>query len=174
MSSRMRGGRRGLAAVAGLVFTVGLALTGCDPSATDAATAAATPPAVTAPAAPVATAAPTVTESSPAPVVTAPVPPVEPAPAPTTAEPRSPAPKTQSPAGKVTPEPRATTAKPPAEPEPTQTKAPAGDCEIRSNAGNCYRAGQFCRDDDLGKSTHEAGGRVIYCRMVSGKPHWQA
>ncbi|MFE2727603.1 hypothetical protein [Kitasatospora sp. NPDC059327] len=186
MSSRMRGGRRGLAAVAGLVLTVGLALTGCDPTPADSATVAATPPAVTTPSAPVGTAAPStpapttpppaVTDPAPAPAVTTPVPPAEPAPAPTTAKPQSPAPKSQPPVTKAAPEPKATTVKPPADPEPapTQPNTAAGDCEIRSNAGNCYKAGQFCRDDDLGKSTHEAGGRVIYCRMVSGKPHWQA
>ncbi|GAA1140714.1 hypothetical protein GCM10009664_06700 [Kitasatospora gansuensis] len=54
------------------------------------------------------------------------------------------------------------------------TAAPVGSCEIVSNAGNCYKAGQFCRDADLGRSTHDATGRMIYCRMVSGKPHWQA
>ncbi|MBD0694187.1 hypothetical protein BG452_15215 [Streptomyces sp. CBMA123] len=69
-----------------------------------------------------------------------------------------------------------TTAQPPTDPEPQRTQAAAGGsgCEIRSAAGNCYAAGQFCRDADLGRSTHDAGGRVIYCRMVSGKPHWQA
>ncbi|WP_199239376.1 hypothetical protein [Streptomyces sp. ICBB 8177] len=45
-------------------------------------------------------------------------------------------------------------------------------CGIRSNAGNCYRAGEFCRDADLGKSTTDAAGRVIRCLMESGRPHW--
>ncbi len=68
-----------------------------------------------------------------------------------------------------------TTAQPPTDPSPEHTAAAGGgQCEIRSNAGNCYEAGQFCRNADLGRSTHDAGGRVIYCRMVSGKPHWQA
>ncbi|MFB8237017.1 hypothetical protein ACFC58_10765 [Kitasatospora purpeofusca] len=187
MPSRMRGGRRGLAAVAGLVFTVGLALTGCDPTAADTATVA-----VTTPAAPVTTppaAAPAVTTPAAAPVQTPP-----PAPAPTAVvpEPTKPAadpapvvpvapttvpPKAQPTTSKAAPQPKATTAQPPTDPTPAETKPPvaaAGDCEIKSNAGNCYKAGQFCRDADLGKSTHEAGGRVITCRMVSGKPHWQA
>ncbi|MGW2548437.1 hypothetical protein ACWC5I_48180, partial [Kitasatospora sp. NPDC001574] len=90
-------------------------------------------------------------------------------------------PKAQQTPTKAAPQPKVTTAQPPTDPEPpvAEPKAPetkaaaAGDCEIRSNAGNCYKAGQFCRNDDLGKSTHEAGGRVITCRMVSGKPHWQ-
>jgi hypothetical protein len=46
-------------------------------------------------------------------------------------------------------------------------------CSIRSAAGNCYRAGQFCREADLGRSTTDASGRSITCRMVSGRPHWQ-
>ncbi|MFC0844157.1 hypothetical protein ACFH04_10605 [Streptomyces noboritoensis] len=49
----------------------------------------------------------------------------------------------------------------------------SGSCEIVSNAGNCYNAGQFCRKADLGRSTHAANGRMIYCRIVSGRPHWQ-
>ncbi len=186
MSSRMRGGRRGLAAVAGLVFTVGLALTGCDPTAADTATVAVTPPA-----APVAaTTPPPAAPVAPAPVVTTPaVAPVQtppPAPEPTTVapEPTKPAaqqapttapPKAQPTPTKATTQPKATTAQPPTDPTPAETKpAATGDCEIKSNAGNCYKAGQFCRDADLGRTTHEAGGRVITCRMVSGKPHWQA
>ncbi|WP_329177522.1 hypothetical protein [Streptomyces sp. NBC_01477] len=55
------------------------------------------------------------------------------------------------------------------------TSAPAagGACSIRSNAGNCYKAGQFCRKADLGRTTTDAQGRSITCRMKSGKPHWQ-
>ena len=45
-------------------------------------------------------------------------------------------------------------------------------CSIRSNAGNCYQAGQFCRKSDLGKSTTDAQGRRITCGIESGKPHW--
>ncbi|MER7708479.1 hypothetical protein ABTX81_37035 [Kitasatospora sp. NPDC097605] len=196
MPSRMRGGRRGLAAVAGLVFTVGLALTGCDPTTGDTTTAAVSTPAApvvaTTPAAP----APVVTTPAAEPVQTPPpAPPAPPVAEPTAAEPapttpaapppkaqptKTPAPATtpkpQSTPTKAEPQPKITTARPPTDPEPAETKpaAATGDCEIKSNAGNCYKAGQFCRNDDLGKSTHEAGGRVITCRMVSGKPHWQA
>ncbi|AEW99704.1 hypothetical protein SCATT_p15110 (plasmid) [Streptantibioticus cattleyicolor NRRL 8057 = DSM 46488] len=45
-------------------------------------------------------------------------------------------------------------------------------CGIRSNAGNCYRAGQFCRKADLGRTTTDAEGRAITCGMESGRPHW--
>jgi outer membrane biosynthesis protein TonB len=184
MPSSIPAGHRRLAAVAGLVLAVGLTLTGCDPTVKDttvpagavATTAAATPAAPPAP-------APATTTAEPAP---APSPSATTAPAPAPVETVAPAtPKPPAPA------PAATTAKPPATkapvpaPAPTKTveaphttsapaPAPAGNCEIVSNAGNCYKAGQFCRNDDLGRSTHDAGGRLIYCRMVSGKPHWQA
>lgn len=45
-------------------------------------------------------------------------------------------------------------------------------CSIRSNRGNCYTAGEFCREDDLGKTTTDAAGDNIACVMESGRPHW--
>ncbi|MGW8783040.1 hypothetical protein ACWGNM_33940 [Streptomyces sp. NPDC055796] len=71
------------------------------------------------------------------------------------------------------------TPKPPATKAPT--KAPtqeashpaSGTCEIVSNAGNCYKAGQFCRKADLGRSTHAENGRLIYCRLDGSQPRWQ-
>ncbi|MET8541755.1 hypothetical protein ABZW03_14040, partial [Kitasatospora sp. NPDC004799] len=92
---------------------------------------------------------------------------------PPVAPPAQPSAPAQPPATKA-PQPKVTTAQPPTDPEPPAAAGAGTGCEIRSNAGNCYEAGQFCRNADLGKSTHDAGGRVIYCRMVSGKPHWQA
>ncbi|MER7667256.1 hypothetical protein ABTY61_02175 [Kitasatospora sp. NPDC096128] len=171
-------GRRraaGLAGFAGLVLTVGLTLTGCDPSAADAKptssptsspTVAAVPSAATPSAAgPTVPAPPAVTPVAP-PTASAPPPSAPPPSAPPTVHPQTPAAK---------PQPKVTTAQPPTDPQSQHTQAAGGSqCEIRSNAGNCYAAGQFCRNDDLGRSTHDEGGRVIYCRMVSGKPHWQA
>ncbi|MGK5729855.1 hypothetical protein [Streptomyces sp. URMC 124] len=58
---------------------------------------------------------------------------------------------------------------------PGRTSAPrnAGTtCEIRSNAGNCYKAGQYCRSADAGSRTHDAQGRVIICGGEGGKPRW--
>ncbi|MEV7725569.1 hypothetical protein AB0P15_12640 [Streptomyces sp. NPDC087917] len=56
------------------------------------------------------------------------------------------------------------------------TKAPAepatADCEIVSNAGNCYNAGQFCRDADVGRSTHAGNGRMIHCRPDGSRARW--
>ncbi|MFD7840416.1 hypothetical protein [Streptomyces sp. NPDC059761] len=71
------------------------------------------------------------------------------------------------------------TPKPPATKVPTQAPTkeashPAsGTCEIVSNAGNCYKAGQFCRKADLGRSTHAENGRLIYCRLDGSQPRWQ-
>ncbi|MFD8913494.1 hypothetical protein [Streptomyces sp. NPDC059575] len=48
----------------------------------------------------------------------------------------------------------------------------ATTCEIRSNAGNCYNAGQFCRGSDVGSSTHAANGRLIYCRDEGSWNRW--
>ncbi|MET7285319.1 hypothetical protein [Streptomyces sp. NPDC005573] len=45
-------------------------------------------------------------------------------------------------------------------------------CEIVSNAGNCYDAGQFCRNSDVGSSTHAANGRMIYCRDEGSRNRW--
>lgn len=177
MPSRIPGRRRtGLAGFAGLVLTVGLALTGCDPSAADGgAKASATPTAVAA-ATTAAVTTPPVTPAAPAPAPTS-TPSAPPAPAAPAATPPPVTPPAQpsahaQPSVTKAPQPKVTTAQPPNDPEPPA--AAGAGCEIRSNAGNCYEAGQFCRNADLGRSTHDAGGRVIYCRMVSGKPHWQA
>lgn len=45
-------------------------------------------------------------------------------------------------------------------------------CEITSNAGNCYNAGQFCRNADVGRSTHAGNGRLIYCRSDGSRNRW--
>ncbi|MGW5123799.1 hypothetical protein ACWEQ7_07005 [Streptomyces sp. NPDC004069] len=45
-------------------------------------------------------------------------------------------------------------------------------CSIRSNAGNCYHAGQFCRASDVGARTTDAAGREITCGYQSGANRW--
>lgn len=177
MPSSIRAGHRRLAALAGLVLAVGLTLTGCDPTVKDTGVPAGAVASSTAPAP-----APATTTAVPAPTPTAastPTPSETPTSTPTPAEtvapvaPKPPvtkAPATKTPAPAPTPTRTAEAPHTSAAPAP----APAGDCEIVSNAGNCYAAGQFCRNADLGRSTHDANGRMIYCRMVSGKPHWQA
>lgn len=60
-------------------------------------------------------------------------------------------------------------------PQPTTRAAeePAkASCEIVSNAGNCYSAGQYCRKADVGRITHAANGRLISCRQDGGQPRW--
>ncbi|MFE7352398.1 hypothetical protein ACFU8Q_04140 [Streptomyces sp. NPDC057543] len=45
-------------------------------------------------------------------------------------------------------------------------------CSIRSNAGNCYHAGQFCRKADVGARTTDAAGREITCGYEAGANRW--
>ncbi|WP_327290275.1 hypothetical protein [Streptomyces sp. NBC_01198] len=54
----------------------------------------------------------------------------------------------------------------------TTPPAASSGCSIRSAAGNCYKAGQFCRKADRGRTTTDAHGRKISCVIQSGKPHW--
>ncbi|MET9496487.1 hypothetical protein [Streptomyces sp. NPDC006552] len=48
----------------------------------------------------------------------------------------------------------------------------AGTCSLTSNAGNCYAAGQFCRNADHGASTTTAGGAAITCRYSGSAWRW--
>ncbi|MEU3346818.1 hypothetical protein ABZ723_17875 [Streptomyces sp. NPDC006700] len=48
----------------------------------------------------------------------------------------------------------------------------AGTCSIRSNAGNCYQAGQYCRNGDHGASTTTASGTRITCSYRSNAWRW--
>ncbi|MFE3323793.1 hypothetical protein [Streptomyces sp. NPDC059176] len=47
-----------------------------------------------------------------------------------------------------------------------------GTCSIVSNAGNCYSAGQFCRNRDHGAVTTTAGGTKIKCTYSSNAWRW--
>ena len=137
--------------IAAGTILLSLVLAACGPDApSPSAAAKPTAPASTAP-------APAPVASSPAPAPTAAAPT-----APGTVHPTTPKPK---------PAPTHGTAAPTAA-APVAPPAAAGSCSIRSNAGNCYQAGQFCRDADLGKSTTDAADRAITCGMESGKPHW--
>ncbi|MFD3808886.1 hypothetical protein ACFWTC_36195 [Streptomyces sp. NPDC058619] len=84
--------------------------------------------------------------------------------APRAADPKPPA-TTQAPRPATKPAVRPTT-------QAATRPAPAA-CEIVSNAGNCYNAGQFCRKADLGRSTHAGNGRLIHCRLDGSQPRWQ-
>ncbi|MFJ3636860.1 hypothetical protein ACIPRL_32230 [Streptomyces sp. NPDC090085] len=124
------------------------AATSVSPSQTSAEPSLSASPSPSATPTPSASPSPTVAPPSPA------------APAATrTADPKPPASRTTKPAA------------------PATTKAPPppakAECEIVSNAGNCYNAGQFCRKADLGRSTHAGNGRMIHCRMDGSQPRWQ-
>ncbi|BCL26069.1 hypothetical protein ACFFS2_16060 [Streptomyces aurantiacus] len=45
-------------------------------------------------------------------------------------------------------------------------------CSIVSNSGNCYQAGQFCRNSDHGASTTTAGGARITCTYSANAWRW--
>lgn len=48
----------------------------------------------------------------------------------------------------------------------------SGTCSIVSNSGNCYRAGQFCRNSDHGARTTTASGAPITCVHRSNAWRW--
>ncbi|MBT2452848.1 PASTA domain-containing protein [Streptomyces sp. ISL-43] len=79
-----------------------------------------------------------------------------------------PAPETTPPPAAAPPAPTKPAYTPPA-PKPPRTSAPAPDpepagCYPKSNAGNCYNAGQICRKADVGTSGIAGNGRRIHCR----------
>ncbi|WP_425264317.1 hypothetical protein [Streptomyces bungoensis] len=47
-----------------------------------------------------------------------------------------------------------------------------GTCSIVSSAGNCYQAGQFCRNGDHGAVTTTASGAWIRCAYSSNAWRW--
>ncbi|MBB5799282.1 hypothetical protein AB0E64_15590 [Streptomyces caelestis] len=47
-----------------------------------------------------------------------------------------------------------------------------GTCSIVSNSGNCYQAGQFCRNSDHGAATTTAGGTRITCAYSANAWRW--
>lgn len=48
----------------------------------------------------------------------------------------------------------------------------SGTCSIVSNAGNCYSAGQFCRNSDHGATTTDASGTPITCSLSGSRWRW--
>ncbi|MER6469774.1 hypothetical protein [Streptomyces collinus] len=54
----------------------------------------------------------------------------------------------------------------------TGTGTGTSTCSIRSNAGNCYSAGQFCRNSDHGATTTTAGGSRIRCAYSANAWRW--
>jgi hypothetical protein len=66
----------------------------------------------------------------------------------------------------LTPAP-ATTAVPP------PTTAPPGGCSPIDNEGGCYKAGEFCRNDDHGKTGRAGNGDPIICEYRNGW-YWES
>ncbi|GAB2793929.1 hypothetical protein GCM10027073_27820 [Streptomyces chlorus] len=54
----------------------------------------------------------------------------------------------------------------------TSSGTGTGTCSIVSNAGNCYQAGQFCRNSDHGATTTTAGGTRIKCTYSANSWRW--
>ncbi|MFD7031353.1 hypothetical protein ACFWAR_25330 [Streptomyces sp. NPDC059917] len=142
------------------VIAAVLTLAACDPAASTGTLNSGTPSSsVTAGASggPTATSSPSVSptpSSSPTPTPSA-TPSVVPSSAPPTAKAPAPAPPAPT---------RTRTQAPAPDPEPTRATT---DCYPRSNAGNCYKAGQICRKADVGSDGRDAAGRAIYCRHDS-------
>ncbi|MFI8261410.1 hypothetical protein [Streptomyces sp. NPDC085665] len=132
-------------------------------------------PAVSAPPSVSATVSASPTPTPPPSVTATPSPSATPTPTPT------PTPAVQVPDAKPAPTRTVSSGSTGSAPKPPVTKAPTkeashpagGACEIVSNAGNCYKAGQFCRKADLGRSTHAENGRLIHCRLDGSQPRWQ-
>ncbi|RII13794.1 IgA FC receptor precursor [Streptomyces sp. YIM 130001] len=62
---------------------------------------------------------------------------------------------------------------PPATPHNAAPPAAAkSTCEIVSNSGNCYRAGQFCRSRDRFRTTHDATGHRLKCTPNTRGQRW--
>jgi hypothetical protein len=53
-------------------------------------------------------------------------------------------------------------------PQPVQTTAQAQSCYPLTESGNCYKPGEYCRDDDHGASGIDAEGDAITCEDNDG------
>ncbi|WP_019549233.1 hypothetical protein [Streptomyces sulphureus] len=56
--------------------------------------------------------------------------------------------------------------------EDTTTENNTGSCTLVSNSGNCYSAGQYCRNSDHGATTTNEAGRTIKCTYSSNAWRW--
>jgi hypothetical protein len=73
-----------------------------------------------------------------------------------------------APSSSVPPPVRITSSPPPAAAAP----APAA-CHPVTSGGNCYRAGEFCRESDHGASGIAGNGAVIRCEPSGGRWRWE-
>ena len=53
-------------------------------------------------------------------------------------------------------------------PQPAQTTTQAQSCYPVADDGNCYKPGEYCRDDDHGMSGTDANGDAIVCEDNDG------
>jgi hypothetical protein len=70
------------------------------------------------------------------------------------------------------PQPAATPTPGPAVTQPQAPVGPGTTSVILSPTGHHYRAGEFCPEADLGKSTVDDHGTGITCIRESGGYHW--
>ncbi|MGN5378443.1 hypothetical protein ACQ4WX_16115 [Streptomyces lasalocidi] len=54
----------------------------------------------------------------------------------------------------------------------TGSTGSTGTCSIVSAAGNCYAAGEFCRNSDHGAATTDASGTPITCSLSGSRWRW--
>lgn len=54
----------------------------------------------------------------------------------------------------------------------SNTGSNGGTCSIVSNAGNCYSAGEFCRNSDHGAATTDASGTPLTCSLSGSRWRW--
>lgn len=59
------------------------------------------------------------------------------------------------------------------QPAPSSSAPATPTCSIRSDAGNCYRAGEFCPVEYVGQFTTDAENKTIVCALQSNSLHWQ-
>ncbi|WP_107436436.1 hypothetical protein, partial [Streptomyces avermitilis] len=71
-----------------------------------------------------------------------------------------------------TPGPTAPSPKPPRPRGSGTSHSNTSTCSIVSNSGNCYQAGQFCRNSDHGALTTTASGARIKCSYSSNAWRW--
>jgi cardiolipin synthase A/B len=72
----------------------------------------------------------------------------------------------------VTSSPPAATTSPATSPSPTSSAATA--CTPIDNEGECYKPGEYCRDDDHGATGRAVNGAAITCEDENGTWYWKS
>jgi hypothetical protein len=60
-----------------------------------------------------------------------------------------------------------------APPPSTSPATGGGACHPTTSSGNCYEPGEFCPTADAGMTGVAGDGKVITCKLVSGRYHWE-